>query len=106
MNEEKEQLDLGNESAPQQGELSDDDIAATLGFATTLHEGMMTPPEDPTDLQEDSDGEQEDIEGETDGTPKKDADQDKRIAEIEAQLQQLLAEETNEQDTENTGTEA
>ena len=100
------ELEIAEEENPNQGEMTDDDIAATLGFATTLHEGMMTPPEDPTDLQEDSEEEQEDIEGDTDGTPKKDADQDKRIAEIEAQLQQLLAEETNEPETENTGTQA
>ena len=107
MEDDKMELEIAEEENPQAGaEMSDDDVAASLGFMTTLTERGMTPPEDPTDMQEDKDEEQESIEGDTDGTPKKDAEQDEEIAQIKAQLEQLLAQENGQEtnDTELTET--
>ena len=107
MNEEEIQVDLGNEPAPQPGgaELSDDDLAASLGLMTTLSESSMNPEGEETDLQEPgTEGDKEELAQteedaiETDGTPDKDEAQDAEIADIKAQLEQLLAQE-NEQET-------
>lgn len=101
MNDEKEQLDLGNEEIPSQEgeELSDDDIAASLGYMTTLSESMLPQPET------EGGGEEGDMEDDTavdtEGTPEKDGEQDERIAQLEAQLEQLLMEE-HEPETENS----
>lgn len=112
------ELQLEDNGAPEmpqeEHDMSDDDIASSLGFMTTLSEQMMSPGQEddlqeggePTEEQETSEQLEEEqgaIEGDTDGTPKKDAEQDKEIADIKAQLEQLLAQE-NGTETENTGT--
>lgn len=83
-----------------ENDLSDDDMAASLGFITTLSEQMMAPG-DETDMQEDSEEDPlAEIESNTDGTPGKDKEQDDKIAKIEAMLNEMLAQE-NGTETEN-----
>jgi len=96
------QLEEGTVEAQSTDDMTDDDIAASLGFMTTLSEQMMNPGQeddlqeadpatDPMAMQE----EKKKIEGDTDGTPAKDEAQDREIAEIRMQLEQLLAEEND-----------
>lgn len=102
MAEEKLQIEIAEEENPQGADLSDDDLAASLGFMTTLSESMLPPPES------EGGGEEGDMEDDTavdtEGTPEKDGEQDERIANLEAELQRLLNEENNDQETEDTGT--
>lgn len=108
MNEENTQVEF----TPQDTEMSDDEHAASLGYITTLAEGMLPQDDMNTAEGEEIDGEvtpgeavdeKKDIEGNTPGTPKKDEAQDAEIADIRAQLEQLLAQE-NDQEGENTTT--
>jgi len=100
--EKKIQLEEEAVSPMNSDDMSDDDIAASLGFMTTLSESMLPQPET------EGGGEENDMEDDTavdtEGTPEKDSEQDERIATLEAELQRLLNEENNEQETENTGT--
>lgn len=83
-------------------EMSDDDLAASLGYLTTLTEASMTPPEEPTDMQEPSPEEQPteepaeevpDPNKEAMETSEVDKRQDEEIASIRAEIEKLLKEE-------------
>ncbi len=72
--------------------LSDDDVAAALGFATTLSEPLL--PQDEMDTEEDEGVETADESPETEEAAE---------ADIRAQLEDLLAKE-NDTETEDTET--
>lgn len=96
MNEDNLQLD--------QPDLSDDDLAAALGFITTLSEAGMEPDsEEPTDMQEAEPMEQETKEPEDKAEEEHEQTQDEEIAKIKAELEKLLNEE-HDKETEDTGT--
>jgi hypothetical protein len=104
MPEEEMQIDLGDSEVSEEApidpteDMSDDDIAASLGYVTTLSEQMLPQDEEePAEVQEEENDEEE-VEEEPED---KDAAQDEEIADIRKQLEQLLAEE-NDTETEDT----
>lgn len=50
----QDELDVKSDAPLDDTDLSDDDLAAVLGLMTTLTERSMTPPEQPTNMQEPS----------------------------------------------------
>lgn len=98
--------------------MSDDQIAALLGITTTFaqhaHFGMQGQQDQQNPNAQVGDAQQSgpeatpsQVEQQTPGTPKKDEEQDKEIADIRAALEALLAKEdteTNGTKTKDTGT--
>lgn len=98
--EEKELQLEGNEHASEENEeLSDDDVAATLGLITSLSEQKMNPME-PTDMQEENpeDEREQKTEEEVPGG-NIDAEQQKEIDEIRAELESLKNDTASETTT-------
>lgn len=106
-----EETAVTEETADPTSDMTDDDLAASLGYITTLSERMMTPPEEETDMQEaepepSAPEQEEEIEEEPEEEPEEDKEdvddaQDKEIEDIKKQLEELLNEE-NGKETENT----
>lgn len=85
--------------------MSSDDLAAALGYITTLSEHMFHQGQNPVDeLQGQSQPQQKEPPKESATETKKDTEQDKEIADIRAQLEKLIADEENEQEGTSTTT--
>lgn len=101
MEDDKLQLDMGVQegTAP---EMTDDDIAATLGLMTTIGEQGMMPQEEEEEGTEEAPEapKQPQEESKSAGV---DSEQDKEIKAIREELESLKEEISNEQETENTG---
>lgn len=117
MNEEKAQVSLSEYQDTASGELSNDDLAATLGFMTTLGEQnlMAQQPQEGSDAEE-SAPEEEIPETTPEPAPTEESgvlseikairaeieqqDVSKEVAEIRAELEKLLEEEKSDNGTE------
>ncbi len=105
------------EQSPQTHEdMTDDDIAATLGFITTLSQQMMTPPEEGEEEDgETTSGDEEPVAEETTPEPEVNEPEVKdqqvlgeirnEVADIKSQLEELLKEEDVKEDDPEQKTE-
>lgn len=100
-NEETQELEIAEEenSASDAG-LTDDDLAASLGFMTTLTEQSM-----PRDPMQDMGDDMEETPGAEASEDTTDAEQDRKIQELEAAIARLEATDHVENPT-DTGTQA
>lgn len=93
----EEDLQL-QEGEMDESELTDDELAAALGFATSLGEASMPQPDPMSELQEEGEEELDD----DDSVGSRDGEQDQDIAELERRI--LMLENQVETDGQNTNT--
>lgn len=90
MPEDKMQIDIDENLSAPGGDLTDDDLAASLGFMTTLSERGLMSQQDPMAEMESEEGEDE-APGKEDMEDTKDGEQDTKLQELEAEITRLEA---------------